>query len=332
MSKQANKLKSIALAVGLAMAGIGSAQAVTITQGLVNGQNDLVDESRETYVDANTNGLFDAGDVIFGYIRISDFQPAGNSGNNQVYGVFSQQVSGFFTNFIGTFITFAPTTVAGLTLADLLGDASISASAMAAFYDRPTSYVDLINSNPPGPPADMTGYISYIKSNGTRQVVAGFSDADDFLQSQLQSSLVLPGGPNGAIPTVPSSITLTGNVGALSILENNTTLVFNDVVPVLRENPIPFAPSLVLAEVAVSSGTTAGAAGSSVLPQPKNWLEAGGPYAQCATAAGDVACGFTNKNNFTVNVTIPEPGSLALLSAALLGVAGFARRRKSLPV
>lgn len=322
--------KSNKLASALVLAGVlaaGAAQAATINGGLVGGLNSVLDESRETYVDANQNGLFDAGDVIYGYIRISDFQPKGATGNNQVYGVFSQQVQ---AGSAGRNVIFGATTVAGLTLKDLLGgDANVNATAVAAFYDKPTPYVDIINNNPPGPPATMGGYLDYIRNNGTLRLVAGIDQADDFLFSEITLAAaglgVSVGSANGvfANPALTSAFTLAGNFGGFTFSYNNTNFSFDEV---LTFNPV--TGLFVNADIAISSGTTAGANGANTLPAPNNWKEAGGAFAQCAVpGVGDLACGFQNKNDFLVNVAVPEPGSLALTSLALIALGGLARRK-----
>jgi hypothetical protein len=322
------KLASV-LAVTGALAAAGVAQAATIDGGLVVGRNTLLDESRETYVD-NGDGLFGVGDVIFGYIRISDFQPSGAAGNNQVYGVFSQQV---LAGSAGRNVVFGATTVAGLTLKELLGNnANVGASALAAFYDSPAPFTDLINSNPAGPPANMQGYIDYIRNTGALRVVAGFGDADDFLFSEISLQAtglgVAVGSPNIIFtnPALGPNYTIASNFGAFSVLYNDTSFVFNDVVP--TGNPVGGA---VLGEIVISSGTTAGANTDDVLPFPKNWLNAGAfSQSQCETQEEtSIACGFINKNNFTVDVSrVPEPGSMVLLSGALLALGGLSRRLK----
>lgn len=320
------KIGKLASAVTAGLLAVGAAQAATINGGLVGGLNSILDESRESYVDANSNGRFDAGDVIFGYIRISDFQPKGVTGNNQVYGVFSQQV---LPGSAGRNVLFGATTVAGLRLVDLLGgDANVNTSAIAAFYDKPAPYTDLINTNPPGPPTSMGGYLDYIRNNGTLRLVAGLDQADDFLFSEITLQAaglgVTVGAPNGvfANPALNSAFTVAGNFGGFTFSYNNTDFTFDEV---LTFNPV--TGLFVNADIAISSGTTAGANGVNTLPAPTNWKEAGGAFAQCATALGDAACGFQNKNDFLVNVAVPEPGSLALTSLALLALGGLARRK-----
>lgn len=320
------KIGKLASAVTAGLLAVGAAQAATINGGLVGGLNSILDESRETYVDSNRNGLFDAGDVIYGYIRISDFQPKGATGNNQTYGVFSQQV---LAGSAGRNVLFGATTVAGLTLKDLLGgDANVNASAIAAFYDKPTPYTDLINTNPPGPPTSMGGYLDYIRTNGTLRLVAGLDQADDFLFSEITlqaAALGVTVGSANAIfanAALTSAFTVAGNFGGFTFSYNNTNFTFEDV---LTFNPV--TGLFVNADIAISSGTTAGANGANTLPTPNNWKEAGGAFAQCNVGGVDTACGFQNKNDFLVDVAVPEPGSLALTSLALLALGGLARRK-----
>ena len=320
------KLTSVMLVAGL-LAAVGAAQAATISGGLVNGQNTILDESRETYVDANTNGIFDVGDVIYGYIRISDFQPSAAQANNQVYGVFSQRVK---AGSMGQLISFEATT-GSLSLNSLLGgDANVNASAIAAFYDRPTAFVDLISSQPTGGATTMRDYIDYIRGAGTLRLVGGLDRATDFVNSLTSTPAVAIGVANSVFlnPLLTTNFAVSLNTGALTAsykpgLNLNLQAIVNN-----------FTLGVAMSEIGITGNTT-GANGGGILPAPtSSWLTAGpGGVAQCSVpnpAGGftNTPCGFADKNNFTLNVTkVPEPGSLALVGLAMIGLAGVARRK-----
>lgn len=316
--KYFNKLTPLALALGFAA---GAAQAVTINNGLVLGSNTLEDASRETYVDVNNDGRFNAGDVIFGYIQIANLSPAGAVANNQIYGIFSQQIAASSS---GRNVVFEATTAAGLTLKDLAGgNAHVGANALAAFYDRSTPYTNLTTTAAPGAPTSMQDYLNYIHSNGTLRVVAGFGDADDFLVSEINSafsSTMSVGDSNAPIINLGAGVRVAANDGAFSVLWNNTDWDFNEQA----------LTATIDGQILVSGGSTTGSGNSTPLPQ--TWLNAGAGNPQCTSSLGaDTNCGFTDKNDFVVDVSrkVPEPGSLGLFSAAMLALAGFARRRKS---
>src|SRR5437016_1370643 len=104
----------IGLLAALALSfGATGAHATTIANGLTPGVNNLIiDESREAYVDVNRNGLFDAGDVVFGYVKMDTFNPKGVSANNAVYGVFSLQIVSQDPGVLGPVQTLKATAVA----------------------------------------------------------------------------------------------------------------------------------------------------------------------------------------------------------------------------
>jgi len=324
---QANRLAQALFAAG-ALGMFGAAQAADINAGLTPGVlNSVQDESREAYVDANRDGLFGAGDVIFGYIRLNNFAPSGAATNNSVYGVFSQQI----TAVNGTSITFGATTVAGLTLSALTGVAA-PAGSIASFYDNAAGYsVDLITTALGGS-TSMKNYIDFITGNGTLRLTAGLSRPSDFLVSGANAFFA--GGANTNFINLPPDVTVASTGGGLTVLVNNTNFDYSPTV--IASSPPGYVPGILdpQAQLGVSSGTVAGTLSQTPLPQA--WLNADYgtfDFLQCSLdgpGGADTACGFTDKNNFGVIPIrrVPEPGSLPLVSGALLGLAGVGRRRK----
>ena len=284
---RANRLaKALAAAAALGMFGASQAQT-TINNGLTPGAQNLVsDESRETYVDANRNGLFDTGDVIFGYIQIQNFSPSGALAGNAVYGVFSQQV----TSITGTTnINFGATTVAGLTLQALTGNAAAPAGSIASFYDNAAGYGTNLITTALGGATSMKDYIDFITGNGTLRLTAGLSRPSDFLVSGSNFA----GAPNSNFINLPSGIQVAATGGGLSVVQNNTNFSYAANVSVSSPIGMPHLSSITsrncqspkgLCRVAVSrprfrrigsTRTMAPSISSSAAPEPEPTSHAG---------------------------------------------------------
>ena len=321
-----------ALALGFGATG---SHATTIANGLTPGVNNLlIDESREAYVDVNRNGLFDAGDVIFGYVKIDTFNPKGVSANNAVYGVFSLEVVSQGTGTLGGPVqTLKASTTAGLTLSDLTHTV-LPANSVFALYDVAAvgGYLhNLVLNAPPGA-VSMFDYINYlvgfpVNGEGAKlELVASITnppDVNNFVRAVVNDPAATLGSPNAGLVNLPSSLTLASTFADSFFSVNNTPFDYAPLVPV-RD---PLTGIIGLNQFGVSAGPISGSAGAN--PQPQTWLNAPG-FAQCLVGAVNTPCGFIDKNNFNVIpiARVPNPGSLLLLGAGLLMIGARVIRRK----
>jgi len=311
-------LRTIGVAVALAFGLATSAGAVTINGGLTSGAlNTIEDQDREAYIDANGDGLISVGDVFIGVVRIDNFLPAGLQANNQVYGIISNQIIGFTPLGLIQAVALGPTTVAGLTLADLTGDAN-NTGAMVAVYDAAAPFSqDLIN-NPTGP--SMLDMIDLITGEGTLRLATGIVDptaGNDYLTAYVGAGFGV-GSPNGIFTVTPTSANFGNYGGGLSVMYNNTAFSFLDNVVT-----VDLATGLHTTQLGIANGAFRGAVGDG-----NEAIFGSVPgQTQCSVADGLAPCGFVTDADFFVS-PVPEPGSLALLGAALLGFAGLRRKAK----
>jgi hypothetical protein len=318
--KQAFKKSILAsgLAAALALGLSVPAGATPIGQGLTSGVlNTIEDQDREAYID-NGDGVLGIGDVFVGFVRLDNFLPSGKPGGNTVYGVISNQITAVNVGGDPTVFSLGTTTKAGLTLAELTGNAN-AAGGMFAIYDNVPA-ADLIANSISA--TNIFGYINYI-TTGSLELVAGIVSADNYLM--VDNTAAFPAGVSNALfPTLTASITTGGFSGGLDVVYNGLAgWTFTDTVVTFDA-----LGNVHTTSVGIGNGAVRGASGDG---NEGAFTNAPG-YTQCtvpntAGAPTNTACGFITKADFFV-APIPEPGTLALLGAGLLSALGLRRRKE----
>jgi hypothetical protein len=295
-----------------------------VTSGTLNVYQD---ESREAFVDVDNSGTFSVGDVVIGFTRIDDrISPTGITLGTTTYAIFSQQVTsitgltgGACTGVGGQcLVSFGATTATGLTLQDFVSGAS--AGSIIALVTNSSGFTNLITTSSGNVVApatiSMQDYLAHLAS-GTLEFTAGITQTGDFFHATYFDSdgtLTI-----AEILALSSSVT-GGNFGAgLSIIDNNTSFTFADLVAAA------FGPSgaFTSAQLAILQGAFFG---FSSLTNAAEWANMLG-FEQCASSTTPVPCGFGDNATFgIIPQAVPEPSALLLLGIGLIAIGTVGHR------
>ena len=298
--------------------------AAPLTNYLGNGQiNTFEDNSREVAIDIDGDGFLSQGDVFIGLLALDfrsapSFLPLDTFGlGDNIYVPFSTQVISAAAGSNG--LVFGPTTVPGLDIGSLVGGLpaqTVAGGAVAAVYTD--SAVNAVAPNLAN--ANIIDTIGAIAATGDYQLTAGIAaganqhGSNDFFLGTLDP---LVGGSYALLDAADSDSIFSFAAG-FSVLENQSGVVtFNGT-------PGPVAQGGGLFDITVIQGD-----GSAV---PNNdplqaWLN------QSLTAGGvdyNSNHGIFNNADIQLNpVFIPEPATVALIGAGLVGIGATRRNKKA---
>ncbi len=351
-SRKSKTIKTLVatLVAGLVLCGLGSSAdagffSSTLTPGF---DNRYEDNSRELFFDnpgGTADHVFGTGDVILGWVRI-DNKTAPNGldltlPSPHIYAVFTQQVVGIS----GSAVIFGPTTVAGLTLATITGSA-VSPTAVFAVYDSIAGFgTDLVTTSPgnvgTGGAVTMKDYINFITLHGSLALVGDIKTAPrtlagDFLiaSSPFAGASTVQAGPCPAagttLPCLQESQSVASFSGGFTDDPTLTGLALDRVVASNSLAVDPVAGGLIFGfyNIALTQGSASGFLGAVNASEWANGSEFGA-FTQCSVNGAPAPCGFTDNVTFVVHPrAVPEPMSLILVGAGLVGLAGLNRVRR----
>jgi len=305
MTVRKSLLVSVAAAALTIGFGAGSAKAVTVAETITLGINNISDDDAETWLDVNESGFLDDGDVLTGIIDWGTKSPGGFTyGVGSVCATCASEFSGVFAAEVTNVIDLGDG-ISGFEFGPYEGFGALwdldalPVGSMVALFDDPTP--DLDRAEDAFGSADAT--------DGSLVWVWGFGGDPDEQWTAIGADI-----PEGA----PEGTPIADYAFQLSSLYSTL-----------------FGPGLTLGTVNVGcSGTTyepedAGKQLPCIGAPGDNQIQInGGGEVVGAEEISDWPIYSDSNAAFRVVAQVPEPGTLALLGAGLLGL-GWLRRRKA---
>ncbi len=292
--------KSMLSAAVLAACGLiwaGSASALpSFASGLVPGQsNTISDDDAEIFIDADMSGSVTTGDYFLGFLGMNTVQPSNEQPGttiNELTAVFALEVSAI------NFTTPASAVCGGLACTDF--SLATPAIGLGAALDLAGFDYDPVAAGPQTAAAVLAGIAADTWLVAFEDTIPDFNVAtatmQDLVDMVMDGTQVLELGDTGAT---------IGSIG-------------------------PSDPSLIAGlagGVGIGSFSLSGAPiNSTTLPLDTTVPVNGG--GQVFAPGAGVAFPIKTNTDITVFAAIPEPTTLALLGAGLLGM-GFSKRRRA---
>lgn len=301
------KLKKVAAGLGIALSLVGGAAQAA----LLSFEDDNIDFALNADGTPKLSGTLAVGDILVSIFEIQDYTidglnaiPAGQ----ELTGVAAIQLTGGDGTLANPW-TFSSTTQGLNTWSDtdVVGGEAGGGATVAMFFNSTDPNLDInFSTNAAGSCTSLANCIT-AATNGTLVQVDGFAgDADEFWQSTMS---ILGGGNIATVAGTSGSLQVaTFNAAQTTLFNLHGTIGYQDIAT----------------GTACPTGTTA-ADGCVAGPTLSGPLKGG-----AGLNAGIRADGAFARSDFDIaKLSVPEPGSLALLSLGLSGLAFFRRKKEA---